>query len=173
MRTFVAIFILLPIIVFSQAPYFTAFGQLTIPGSEYANSSNSEVGVKTGYGGGIDFSIHIKESLIWMTTATFSANPLKEDVYINDNPVALSSKYTIDNIPALTGIGYERIIKKVALAGWAQVGFNYSEFPSISGSIVSNANTENKFDSKIDGNTTCKEHQQAINGRSYGIFAIT
>lgn len=151
MKNIVILFILLPVIAFSQSPYFTAFGQLALHDTEpTAKFPEPNIGVRLGYGGGADFNMHLGESLIWLTTVAFEVNPLEDDnLAINGFLVKTDKKYTVDNIPILTGLAFEKPAGQTALAAWAQLGISYCEFPSISGSFV--GEPTNEFDSIIDG----------------------
>ncbi len=150
MKTIFAMFLFLPVVAFSQAPYFTAFGQIALHDREpTAKIPEPSIAVRLGYGGGADFNVHFGESLIWLTTVAFEVNPLEDDnLAMNGFLVQLDNKYTVDNIPALTGVAFEKP-GQIALAAWAQLGVAYCEFPSISGSFV--LNPTNEFDSIIDG----------------------
>ena len=106
--------------------------------------------VRLGYGGGADFNVHLGESLIWLTTVAFEVDLLEDDnLAIDGFLVRLENKYTIDNIPALTGVAFEKPVGHVALAAWVQLGVAYCEFPSISGFFV--GDPAHEFDSIIDG----------------------
>ena len=115
-----------PMLGAAQAPYFTAFGQLTIPTGHFAHASNEyDAFVKSGYGGGIDLNIHINESLIWMTSLTFSANALDGTLQLDEKPLLLLSSFPFYNLPALTGLAFEKVSAAHPLqpmgAGWAEL----------------------------------------------------
>lgn len=151
MKTAITMFVLLPFVAFSQSPYFTAFGQLALHDTEpTAKIPEPSIAVRLGYGGGADFNVHLSESVIWLTTLVFEVNPLEDDnLGIDGFRVKLDGKYSVDNIPVLTGVAFEKLVGQTALAAWAQVGISYCEFPSISGYYV--GDPTNKFDSIIDG----------------------
>lgn len=147
--------LLLPFCAVAQAPYFTAFGQLTIPTGDFGRESeNTDAFADLGYGGGIDLNIHINESLIWLTSLTFSANELNGNLQLNEKPILLSSTYSFYNLPVLTGLAYEKSFQHVRLGLWGQAGLNYAEFPSISGVIPDEFSIQNNVDTRIDGKTS-------------------
>ncbi len=151
MKIAITMFVLLPLVAFSKSPYFTAFGQIALHSEEpSAKIPEPSIAVRLGYGGGADFNVHIGESVIWLTTVAFNINPLEDDnLGIDGFRVKLDGKYSVDNIPLLTGVGFEKPLGQTAFAAWAQAGISYCEFPSISGYYVGDPTKE--FDSIING----------------------
>ncbi len=146
--------LLLPCFLGAQTPYFTAFGQLTFPIGDFGRESdNTDAFVDLGYGGGIDLNIHFAESLIWLTSLTFSANELDSDVWLNGELVLLSTSYSFYNLPVLTGFLFEQPLKNSLFGFWLQAGVNYAEFPSLSGELQEEFSIHNNFDSRIDSKT--------------------
>jgi len=154
LSTLILFVLLLPLLAAAQAPFFTAFGQMTIPTGDFRRESEkTDAFVDLGYGGGIDMNIHLSESLIWLTSLTFSTNELDGDLKINGKPILLSSTFSFYNLPVLTGLAFEKSFQHFRFGLWAQAGLNYAEFPGISGVIPDENSVPNNFDSWIDGKT--------------------
>lgn len=149
-KLLVFILICIPLLAPAQKSYFIGFGQVTLPTGDFARASeNTDAYAAIGYGGGADLNIHLNESLLWLTTLSFSANKM-EGFSFRGDPFILSDTYFFYNLPALTGLAFEFPVSEIKIAAWVQGGLNYAEFPNVSGFRISESSILEKIDTSLD-----------------------